>query len=129
MFLVLPQKVPSEVPSGVSAWAVNSTSIAVSWSHLQKNLQNGVIIHYALQLLEQVSGRVITTEGNVTHMVVSSLHPHYTYEVTVAAATIIGTGPFSEGLMVLTYSDGKVSVMSKDFLSTCCHFQFLQEHQ
>jgi hypothetical protein len=99
------QDVPSEAPSGVSGWAVNSTSLYVTWSPLQEDSQNGIIVHYSLRLTELASGRVITTERNATSVVVSSLHPHYAYKVTVAAATIIGTGPFSLGILVLTYSD------------------------
>ena len=104
---LLNHEVASEAPSGVSGWAVNSTSIYVTWSPLQEDLQNGIIVHYSLRLTEVASGRVITTERNATSVVVSSLHPHYAYEVTVAAATIVGNGPFSLGILVLTYSDGK----------------------
>ena len=100
--------VPSEAPPGVSVWAVGSTALSVTWSPLQEDSQNGIVLHYSLELTEIATGRIITAATNETSVVISSLHPHYEYEVTVAAATIIGTGSFSEGIVVLTYSDGKM---------------------
>ena len=90
----------------MSGWALNSTSISVTWSQSQEDSQNGIIVHYSLQLIEVATGRVITAEINATSATVSSLHSYYAYKVTVAAATIIGVGPFSEEITILTYSDG-----------------------
>ena len=78
----------------------------MTWSQSQEDSQNGIIVHYSLQLIEVATGRVITAEINATSATVSSLHSYYAYKVTIAAATIIGVGPFSEEITILTYSDG-----------------------
>ena len=101
---------PSEAPSSVNVSAINSTSILVVWNLLPEDAQNGIILHYTVTVLEIVSGRVTTYSENVTYMIINFLHPHYVYEVSVAAVTSAGTGPFSSGLSVTTHSDGMLII-------------------
>ena len=65
----------------------------MSWSPPLKGLQNGNIQHYILYIYgTNGSSR---KDVNDLYVLIEQLHPHYTYEVTVAAVTIIA-GPFSE---------------------------------
>ena len=94
------------MPSGLSAMALNSTAIEASWSPLEEEDINGVLLYYSLNVLEVVTGKTLSFETNVTQIVVTYLHPYYTYQLSVAAATIVGTGPFSSPVRVLTHQDG-----------------------
>ena len=46
-------------------------------------------------IVEQETGRVFSLTTRDTRLNVTSLHPYYTYNCTIAAATFAGTGPFS----------------------------------
>ena len=99
--------VPARAPLELSASAENSTSISITWSSLEDEFRNGVLLNYSLNVIELNSRKVYSLQGNVTRMVLSSLHPYYTYEISVAAATRHGTGPFSRPVLVTTNSDGE----------------------
>ena len=94
------------MPSGLSAMALNSTAIEASWSPLEEEDINGVLQYYSLNVLEMVTGKMLSFQRNLTQIVLPSLHPYYTYELSVAAATIVGTGPFSSPVRVITHQDG-----------------------
>lgn len=94
------------MPSGLSAMALNSTAIEASWSPLEEEDINGVLQYYSLNVLEVVTGKMLSFQRNLTQIVLTSLHPYYTYELSVAAATIVGTGPFSSPVRVITHQDG-----------------------
>ena len=38
---------------------------------------------------------------------IDMLHPSYNYTVRIAAATVVGIGPFSDPITVMTLEDGK----------------------
>ena len=46
---------------------------------------------------------------NVTSasLTVTSLHPYYVYTISVAAETVVGIGPYSDGVNVTTDEDGR----------------------
>ena len=71
---------------------VNSTTLTATWQHpLQPN---GIITHYRLVLrdLETHSGMTITATTTLLEMTWPRLHPHYSYAVTIEAATSTGYG-------------------------------------
>lgn len=86
--------------------AVSSTAIEAHWSPLEEEEINGILQHYSLNVLEVVTGKTRFFERNVTQILLTSLHPYYTYELSVAAATVVGTGPFSSPVRVVTHQDG-----------------------
>ena len=67
-----------------------------------------MVVGYTLQITERVTGsvRTIETDGPHTEVFVTSLHPYYVYEFTVAAETI-ALGPYSNTDVVRTEEDGK----------------------
>ena len=46
-------------------------------------------------------------DGNTTSVVLDRLIPFATYNITIRAATVIGFGPSSDGVLVTTLQDGK----------------------
>jgi len=84
--------------------------------------QNGIIISYHVivmetQILYLDNGTVISQMGmnrNRTYNVseghtqlIDMLHPSYNYTVRIAAATVVGIGPFSDPITVMTMEDGE----------------------
>ena len=84
--------------------------------------QNGIIISYHVivmetQILYLDNGTVISQMGinrNRTYNVsegrtqlIDMLHPSYNYTVRIAAATVVGIGPFSDPFTVMTLEDGE----------------------
>lgn len=59
-----------------------------------------MIQQYTVQIRETETNIVTTlsTDHEPTSVTVTSLHPYYTYSVTVAAGTTAGVGPFSHAV-------------------------------
>jgi len=70
------------------------------------------------QILYLDNGAVISQMGmnfNRTYNIseartqlIDLLHPSYNYTVRIAAATVVGIGPFSDPVTVMTLEDGKL---------------------
>ena len=73
---------------------VSSTSIQLTWRHLQPEERNGIIRSYRISVTELETGSVLnfTADETATQQIVNSLHPFYNYRCTVAAFTV-GLGP------------------------------------
>ena len=86
----------------------------IIWAEPLKNQINGIIRKYVLKLAEVETNtiRFINESTAQTEIIVSSLHPYYQYEVSVAAVTI-ATGPFSTPLSVTTNEAGKTDQCMK----------------
>ena len=89
--------VPSAPPQDVSANPISPHDLSVTWRAPPHDKQNGEVRHYNIRVLEVATGNqtwYITSDSSA-HFTVPSLHPHYVYRVSVAAATV-GLGPFSQ---------------------------------
>ena len=95
---------PSMSPSNLTASVQDSTTIQLSWA-VPVGRHNGIIREYRLNITEIETGRVFQQTSATTMLVVSSLHPDYTYEWTVTAFTV-GEGPYSITSRVTTLEDG-----------------------
>jgi receptor-type tyrosine-protein phosphatase Q len=84
----------------VSAQALYPSSLILSWEPPVQELRNGIIQQYTVMIIEQETGRVISRSIRDTRLNVTSLHPYYTYNCTIAAATFAGTGPFSPAVVI-----------------------------
>ena len=62
---------------------------------------------YRINITEVESGRVLWYTSDISALVVSGLHPYYTYDWAVSASTIIGYGPYTEVSTVVTLEDCK----------------------
>ena len=84
----------------VSAQSLNPSSLILSWEPPVQELRNGIIQQYTVIIIEEETGRVISLSTRDTGLNVTSLHPYYTYNCTIAAATSAGTGPFSSPVII-----------------------------
>ena len=96
---------PSTPPEGVTITAVTATEITVSWSEPLDINKNGIIRNYDVQLLELETGSLTNVSTSNTGITLTSLHPYYQYEVSVAAVTT-ERGPFSAAVSATTDEAG-----------------------
>ena len=101
---------------------ISSQIIQLSWMtplHLKNKqiLFNYHVIIQETQILYLDSGTVTSQMGmnfNRTYnfseartQLIDMLHPSYNYTVRIAAATVVGIGPFSDPITVMTLEDGE----------------------
>ena len=94
----------------------------LSWNPPSLEMQNGIIIMYHVIIMETEihnleNGTVMSQMGlnrNRTYNIsegrtqlIDMLHPSYNYTVRIAAATVVGIGPFSDPITVMTLEDGE----------------------
>ncbi|CAI8041621.1 Tyrosine-protein phosphatase Lar [Geodia barretti] len=99
--LQMPQDVPTAPPVSIEVTLFNSSALSIGWRPPSAGQQNGIIEGYTVRLVEVITGneRVIDTGGPHTEVFVTSLHPHYVYELSVAAQTV-GVGPYSSPTVI-----------------------------
>ena len=123
--------VPTEVPLSISFFVKSSNNITLLWKPPSLQEQNGLLVQYHVIIIEtQIlyfdNGRVISQLGmsfNRTYNVsegrtqlIDMLHPSYNYTVRIAAATVVGIGPFSDPITVMTLEDGEYVNVFSQFL-------------
>ena len=93
--------VPSEPPQDVSVNSISPNNLSVTWRALPHAERNGEIRYYNITVLEvaTASQSWYITLNSSTQWIIEDLHPYYSYQVSVAAATI-GLGPFSHDVTV-----------------------------
>ena len=106
---------PSAAPQNVTAMALNSTSISVSWSSPPLADQNGMIVGYNISYTTDVQIEVITFNRSI---VISDLQPFTNYNISVRAFTVAAGPPGST--IVTTDPAGKLE--SPTF--TCSHLLY-----
>ena len=91
--------------------AINASSLRVSWEEPLAEEQNGVITGYIINMtiLETEERSSYSMAG--TSFELYNLHPFYTYSVTIAAATVNGTGPYSAVFTIQLPPDGELQSM------------------
>ena len=101
--------VPTGPPQGVEIQSETSTTLVLSWQPPSSENQNGIIVHYIVNITEMETGRLLSfTAVNTTTLSVPMLHPFYTYTCIVAAVTV-GIGPYSATVEVELPEDGKLA--------------------
>ena len=88
--------VPSASPSAISATAINPSTLSLSWNPLASSNANGIVREYIVDVFVQDLSEHYHYSTVNTSLILTELHPYYTYTVYVAAVTI-GRGPFSAG--------------------------------
>ena len=112
--------VPDAPPSEVTGHALSSTIILLTWLEPPDRHQNGLILYYEVQVVENETGILWTFFAVDNNINIASLHPYYTYVWTVAAHTIVGVGPFSTAISVQTYQAGLFIQYIETILSFIC---------
>ena len=100
-----PLSAPSSAPVNLQGSAVNSTTIQLQWELPPLAYQNGVIRSYLINISVAETGSVFQLTSKMNSLNISSLHPYYTYNITVAAVTI-SPGPYGVLLTIRMPEDG-----------------------
>ena len=89
---------PDAAPENVSATALSSTEIEVSWKQVPYCDQNGVITMYEIKYepWECELIQYINTNSPVLAMNLTGLEEYVEYDITVRAYTSEGPGPYSD---------------------------------
>ena len=119
---------PEDVPQNVSILIASSHNLILSWEPPLLEQQNGLIVQYHViiietQILYLDNGTVMSQMGmnrNRTYNVsegrtqlIDMLHPSYNYTVRIAAATVVGIGPFSDPITGMTPENGKTCMTTR----------------
>ena len=101
---------PSGPPQNVSAVAIDSRTLYLSWLPPREEERNGQIKLYLVNLTDYDSGKIMQflTEGLVSSLTVLNLHPYYFYNITVTAFTVVGNGPYSPTAYIQMPQDGNI---------------------
>ena len=87
---------------------MNSTTLQLTWALPAREKRNGIIRQYLINATALESGDHFQWMSPTTSLIVSGLHPHYHYNLIIAAITIGPSGPFSDVHSVLMPEDGKM---------------------
>ena len=84
----------------------------MEWEPPPIDQQNGIIQYY-LVAVNQVENVTNTTSiAYATQLTVWNLFPYYTYQVTIAAVTSPGTGPWSDPQTVMLPEAGNLNQLA-----------------
>ena len=112
--MILSDTEPAAVPQNVTATAVSSTEIEVSWEEVPAIDQNGIITVYEIMFepLETFGGVLVTesvnTTGPMLNITLTGLEEDVEYNISVRAYTDVGPGPYSDDVTERTEEDGKL---------------------
>ena len=109
--------VPSAEPTNVVAYSVSSSSIFMRWNEVPEIHQNGIILHYVVEL-----NQIILEFTTATNITINLLKPYTEYYLRVGSATSVGVGPFSDSLLTVTLQDSKFHLLSQYTLLLRCAF-------
>ena len=105
--------VPTGPPQVVEVRSESSTTLTLSWQPPAPENQNGIILHYIVNITEMETGIVFSyTAVNTTIFAVPALHPFYNYTCIVAAVTV-GVGPYSAPAVIQMPEDGKHAILTQ----------------
>lgn len=89
--ILFPISVPTGSPANLSAMAMSSTSILLTWNPPPVHERNGIIIDYTItQVVAGITSTLTTTDQM---LLVMDLQPFTSYTFNIAASTSIGLGP------------------------------------
>ena len=84
--------------------SVDSTTLNATWSPPPQELINGIIDYYYIRVDVSEVSEQYDYQTSETSLLITELHPYYTYTVLVAAVTV-SPGPLSMGYTVQTPAD------------------------
>ena len=97
---------PSGFPKDVAVDRISSVGAELSWNPPLPEERNGIITSYLIIVTRQATGYQSQYTSTTTNFNLNMLDPFTAYTVTVAASTIIGSGPQSTQLSFTTVVDG-----------------------
>ena len=97
---------PSSAPV-VNVTVVDSTTVFIDWEPPLPHEANGIITGYTVNVsVTETQTQTQYLVSNTTELMLTELHPYYTYTVIVSASTI-KPGPFSMEHTVVTLPAGE----------------------
>ena len=97
----------------MTATALSSTEIEVSWEEVPAISQNGFIIMYEVQIepVEALDNQLSTNTANITNTsmlftILTGLEGYVVYNISVRAYTSTGLGPYSDPVSFRILEDG-----------------------
>lgn len=93
------------------AVTVYSRRVYLNWNPPPIMLQNGVIREYYVNVTGVETRRVLQYTTATTEIEITSLHPFYTYNISVSAFTV-ALGPFSDQYTITMLEDGEYYAFS-----------------
>lgn len=109
-------------PVSLEVVSSSSTSVTLSWSPPPEVQLNGVLRHYVLFVQELESGRNVTLMSTDSLIILSDLHPFYSYAIAVCPVTV-DTGPCANFEPIQLPQDGKICLILQiiEFTLTLLH--------
>lgn len=98
------EEVPLLAPTNLTGSAIASHSASLSWTPPPEDSLNGILRHYQVDIIEEATSRQFSVLSSSNQTILSSLHPFYSYVISVAAVTV-GAGPFSVNITIVTHED------------------------
>ena len=92
-------------PPTITRTEVAADSVYLHWSSPTQENQNGVIIGYTV-VIRSVQVRNISIASDSTEYTLEAADPYTDYQLSVAAVTSVGQGPFSAAVHVKTLPAG-----------------------
>ena len=88
--------------------ATTSRSAVLIWDPPSKEVQNGIIVNYTIDISVAGSSQTFQVYSTTAGITLSTLQPYRTYFCIVSALTVVGRGPPSTVLTLSTPEDGKI---------------------
>ena len=88
---------------------MSSTEALLKWLPPPDEHHNGIIVSYNVHITGVNSGEDIDLTAHDLQLLVTDLHPFYSYEFSVAAFTI-AVGPFSDPVVLQMPEAGKMLI-------------------
>ena len=107
---------PSASPDDVVAVGISSRQLFVSWSEVPDVDQNGIIFRYEVEFkptVSQSSGDISVFATDSHDITFVGLEIFTQYAVRVRALTIVGSGPYSDEILVATLEDGNHNIFTQ----------------
>ena len=100
---------PSAAPLNVRGHNTSSTSIFVTWDDVPAADKNGIITSYNITYhsLTENHSNSTTVDYRNCQVILMGLREFVNYSITVSASTMIGPGPASDVVIVITGEDSK----------------------
>ncbi len=105
--------VPFDSPNILQATSISRSAIHLIWS--PPLVPYGNIVSYAINVerrTEENSTNMTINSTNETNHTIENLLTFTWYNISIAAATKIGTGPYSAAVFIQTLQDSKYNLIS-----------------
>ena len=104
-FYLSSSSVPSASPGNITVVEITSHSVSLMWIPPARELQNGIIIGYIINVTVEDTGEMYRLYSNTTN-ITATLIPFTMYTMVVTAENNVGTGPYSEVVSIQSEEAG-----------------------